>query len=140
MVERSTGYKLIALRTDNGGEYTSTEFQSHLKKEGIKHELTVPRSPEQNGVAKRLNSTLVESVGSMLVGARLPQMFWAEALAVYLKNRSQTKSLNEFTPYEALQVSNHQLIISRCLVLQLMHTSQNKSEGSWIRKQRSASF
>ena len=103
MVERSTGHKLIALRTDNGGEYTSTEFQSYLKKEGIKHELTVPRSPEQNGIAECLNRTLVESVRSMLVGAHLPQMFWAEALAtaVYLKNRSPTKALNEFTPYEA---------------------------------------
>ena len=89
MVERSTGHKLITLRSDNGGEYTSVEFQSYLMKEGIKHELTVPRSPEQNGVAERLNHTLVESVRSMLIGAHLPQRFWAEALstAVYLRNR-----------------------------------------------------
>ena len=103
MVERSTGHKLITLHSDNGGEYTSVEFQSYLKKEGIKHELTVPRSPEQNGVAERLNRTLVESVRSMLIGAHLPQRFWAEALstAVYLRNRSPTKALGNLTPYEA---------------------------------------
>ena len=55
MVERSTGKKLQTLRSDNGGEYTSTQFQDYLTKEGIKHELTVPKSPEQNGVAERLN-------------------------------------------------------------------------------------
>ena len=38
------------------------------------------------------------------------------------------------------QVSNHQLIISRCLVVQLMHKSQKINKGSWIPKQRSASF
>ena len=51
MVERSTGHRVKSLCTDNGGEYTSLEFQSYLKKEGITHELTVQRSPEQNGVA-----------------------------------------------------------------------------------------
>ena len=39
-----------ALRTDNGGEYTSSEFDKYLKDKGIRHELTVPDAPEQNGV------------------------------------------------------------------------------------------
>ena len=72
MVERC---KLKVLRTDNGGEYTSGDFQSYLKKEGIKHEVTVPRTPEQNGVAERMNRTLVECTRSMLAGAQLPQSF-----------------------------------------------------------------
>ena len=75
IVERSTGHRIISLRTDNGGEYTSLEFQSYLKREGIKHELTVPRSPEQNGVAERFNRTLMEAVRSILLGAQLPQSF-----------------------------------------------------------------
>ena len=103
MVERESGHKVKILRSDNGGEYTSGEFESYLKDNGIKHELTVPRSPEQNGVAERLNRTLIESVRSMLFGAHLPQRFWAEALAtaVYLRNRSPTKSVTGLTPYEA---------------------------------------
>ena len=65
-VERSTGRKLKTLRTDNGGEYVSVDFETCLKKEGVRHELTVPKSPEQNGVSERVNRTLVEAVRSML--------------------------------------------------------------------------
>ena len=92
--EKSSGHQLKVLRTDNGGEYTSKEFENYLKSEGVRHELTVPKTPEQNGVAERLNRTLVEAVRSMLIDANLPHKFWAEALstAVYLKNRSPTKA------------------------------------------------
>ena len=116
MVERETGRVLKTLRSDNGGEYTSSEFQLYLKKEGITHKFTVPRSPEQNGVAKRLNRTLLEAVRSMLVGAQLSQSFWAEALttAVYLRNRSLTKSQHHMRPGQA---GNQLSIISKCLVV-----------------------
>ena len=41
MVEKSLGQQVKILRTDNGGEYTSNEFETYLKKEGIRHELTI---------------------------------------------------------------------------------------------------
>ncbi len=59
-VEKSTGKKVKTLRTDNGGKYTPTEFNSYLVSEGIRHEVTIPHTPQQNGVAERLNRTLVE--------------------------------------------------------------------------------
>ena len=103
MAENSSGHKLKVLRTDNGGEYTSAEFESYLKTECIRHERTITKTPEQNGVAETKNRTLVESVGSMLADGKLPHKFWAEALstAVYLQNRSPTKALNKMTPYQA---------------------------------------
>ena len=103
LVEKSTGRKLKALRTDNGGEYTSTEFETYLKKEGVWHELTVPKTPEQNGVAERMNRTLVETTRSVLGYSKLSHKFWAEALstAVYLRNRSPTKAIEAMTPFEA---------------------------------------
>ena len=45
--------KVTRLRTDNGGEYISSEFQEYLKAQGIHHEMTVPHTPQQNGVAER---------------------------------------------------------------------------------------
>ena len=39
MVEKSIGRKLKAIRTDNGGELTSKEFEAHLTREGVRHEL-----------------------------------------------------------------------------------------------------
>ena len=102
-VEKSTGFKIKTFRTDNGGEYKSKEFEDYLKKEGIKHEFTVPKTPEQNGVAERMNRTLIETVRSMLADSELPKRFWAEALAtaVYLRNRSPTTAVKQMTPFEA---------------------------------------
>ena len=85
-VEKSLGQNVKILRSDNGGEFTSGEFEDYLKKEGIKHQFTIPKCPQQNGVAERFNRTLVEMVRSMLADSELPKTFWAEALAtaVYL--------------------------------------------------------
>ena len=60
MVEFSTGRKLKVLQSDNGDEYTSSEFAEYQRTEGIRHELTVSESLQQNGVAEQLNRTLVE--------------------------------------------------------------------------------
>ena len=72
MVEKVSGKKLKTLRSDNGGEYTSKMFEAYLKSEGIRHEQTIPKTPQQNGVAERLNRTLVELSRSMLLDAALP--------------------------------------------------------------------
>ena len=49
------GFLIGTLRSDNGGEYLSKEFESYLKSRGIHHELSAPYSPAQNGVAERIN-------------------------------------------------------------------------------------
>lgn len=87
LAENSVNRNLKVLRTDNGGEYISGKFKQYLSQHGIKHEATVPKNPEQNGTAEKMNSTLLESVRSILADSGLPQKFWAEALstAVYLK-------------------------------------------------------
>ena len=104
MVEQSTGKRLKVLRSDNGGEYTSKEFEEHLKRNGIVHQRTIPKCPEQNGTAERQNRTLMEMVGSMLASSKLPRRFWAEALntATYLRNRCPTRALEGISPVELL--------------------------------------
>ena len=104
MIEKATGRQIKALRTDNGGEYRSSQFENFLKDNGIKHELTIPKTPEQNGCAERMNRTLVEMVRSMLSDSNLPHRFWAEALstAVYIRNRCPTNVLQGTTPVEEL--------------------------------------
>ena len=103
MVENASGNKLKVLRTDNGGEFTSTKFEEFLKSKGIRHERTIPKTSEQNGVAERLNRILVETVRSILIDSKLPHKFWAETLstATYLRNRSPTKVIEGMTPHEA---------------------------------------
>lgn len=53
MVEKSSGYKIKALRTDRGGEFTSKDFTSFFEENGVKRHLTTPYSPQQNGVVER---------------------------------------------------------------------------------------
>src|SRR5207245_1178000 len=58
-VERETGKTLKCVRTDNGGEYMGA-FHDYCNSHGIKHQRTVPKTPEHNGVAERMNRTIIE--------------------------------------------------------------------------------
>src|SRR5437660_7284924 len=67
------------------------------------YELSAPHTQNQNGIGERMNRTIMEKARSMLLEAGLPESFWAEAVntAMYLHNRSPTRSLEGKTPYEA---------------------------------------
>ena len=79
-------------------------FQEYMKQHEIVHQTTVPYSPAQNGVAERMNRTLVETARSMMSHSKVPTEFWAEAVntATYVRNRSPTTSLKGMTPFERL--------------------------------------
>ena len=55
MMSRQQDVCIKTLFTDRGGEYTSKEFKEYLAKKGTKYRLIVHDTPEQNGVAERLN-------------------------------------------------------------------------------------
>ena len=96
-----TGKKVATLRSDNGGEFTSNDFESWLKEKHIRHETSVPHNPQQNGAAERDNRTIVESVRCLIHEKNLPLWLWGEALmyAIYTFNRTlpQNKTV---TPYQ----------------------------------------
>lgn len=94
--------RMKSIRTDNGGEYISNAFKQYLIDHGISHQLTIAYTPQQNGVAERMNRTLIDLVRSMLLTAGIGKEFWAEALetAVYVRNRVTSRSLKEgMTPH-----------------------------------------
>ncbi|KAG8480134.1 hypothetical protein CXB51_024924 [Gossypium anomalum] len=97
-----TGYKLKTIRTDNGTEYTSVQFQALCNKAGVKHQLTNVYTPQQNGVSERKNRILLDMARCLLFEKKLPKNLWAEAVntAVYLQNRLPTKALEQKTPFE----------------------------------------
>jgi transposase InsO family protein len=104
MIKNQFGKAIKAVRTDNGGEYTSDHMTEFLKQNGIIHERTVPYSPQMNGIAERFNRTLLDAVRSMLEESKLPKDYWGEAAstAVYVLNRSLTSVLKNRTPFEVL--------------------------------------
>ena len=91
-----------ALRTDYGGEYTSTAFKNYCKSVSIHQELTVPGTPQQNGVAERFNRVSAEMTRCLLLEGKLSKQFWVRAMAtaVYLRNRCPTSSNDERSQYE----------------------------------------
>jgi len=102
-VEKQSGNSIKTLRSDRGGEFTSSEFNNFCTERGIKRHLTAPYSPQQNGVAERKNRTIMDMVRSMLKSKNVSKELWAEAVAcaVYTLNRCKTASLEEVTPQEA---------------------------------------
>jgi hypothetical protein len=102
-VELQSSCKVKILRSDQGGEYITSEFRKYLKVCGIKEELTVTDTAQQNGRSERVNRTLMEMARSMTNGAGLGRAFWGEGIltACYLKNRSPHSALEgNMTPEE----------------------------------------
>ncbi|CAN7087861.1 unnamed protein product [Brassica rapa subsp. narinosa] len=96
--------RIKILRSDNGGEYTSYAFKSHLDHHGILHQTSCPYTPQQNGVAERKNRHLMEVARSLMFQANVPKRFWSDAVstACYLINRMPTKVLKDQAPFEVL--------------------------------------
>lgn len=101
-VENELERKIKIVRSDNGKEYCNNEFSVFLAASGIKHQTSTPYTPEHNGLAERMNRSLVERAKSMLFEAKLQKQLWAEAVttAAYVINRSPSRVLAEVTPYE----------------------------------------
>ncbi|GJZ59955.1 integrase, catalytic region, zinc finger, CCHC-type containing protein [Tanacetum coccineum] len=91
-------------KTDNGTEFVNQTLREYYEKGGISHETSVARSPQQNGVVKRRNHTLIEAARTMLIYTKASLFLWAEAVATacYTQNRSIIRLRHGKTPYELL--------------------------------------
>ncbi|GKE82837.1 retrovirus-related pol polyprotein from transposon TNT 1-94 [Tanacetum coccineum] len=104
MIQRNLQALVISVRTDRGTEFLNKTLNAFFKEEGIKHQTSTPRTPEQNGVVERRNRTLVEDARTMLSASKLPLFFWAEAIATacYTQNRSIIIPTHEKTAYHII--------------------------------------
>jgi len=63
------------MRSDNGGEFTSMNFEALLRTNRIRHDTSVPYSPHQNGTSERHLRTLFEMGRCLLIQASLAKVF-----------------------------------------------------------------
>lgn len=100
--ERQSECKLKILRSDNGTEYINKNFELLCSKIGILHQKSVPYTPQQNGLAERMNRTLLDRVRCMLIDSGLSRGFWAEALctAARIINSVPCKGTKDKSPDE----------------------------------------
>ncbi|GJT40301.1 integrase, catalytic region, zinc finger, CCHC-type containing protein [Tanacetum coccineum] len=96
--------QVTTVQTDKGTEFLNKTLHAYFAKEGIRHETSTARTPEQNGVVERRNRTLVEAARTMLSAAKVPLFFWAEAIATacFTQNRSLVIPRHEKTPYHII--------------------------------------
>ncbi|KAL6346988.1 hypothetical protein AAG906_012239 [Vitis piasezkii] len=70
---------LKSVRADNDGEYRGP-FEQYCRSHDIGLEKTIPKTPQQNGVAERMNRTICNRIRCMLSHAKLPKSFWGKAM------------------------------------------------------------
>ena len=75
---------------------------SWCREQGYDLQMTALYLPSQNGIAERMNRTLVELGHAMLKGQDLPESLWEYAIAhaTYLCNRAYMTFLKDKTPYQ----------------------------------------
>ena len=102
MVANETGKRLKCLKSNNGGEYCSKEFDDYFSYHRIRREKTVLGTPQENGVLESMNRTIMEYT-SMRLHVGFPLQFWEDVVdtVVYLINRGPSSYLDGGIPEEA---------------------------------------
>ncbi|CAI7912397.1 unnamed protein product [Closterium sp. NIES-53] len=141
MVERQQDRLVKAIRTNQGGQFMSKEFSLWLKKNDIRHSLTMPYSPAMNGIAKRVNRTITETARGLLIEAGLPNYLWPDAVrsACVAKNRALTHvGAEKWVPYvewirRKPKVDMLRVFECMCMALVPKHLRHNKlgAEAIW---------
>nr|GEV75166.1 hypothetical protein [Tanacetum cinerariifolium] len=103
-LENQLSLKVKVIRNDNGTEFKNNDLNQFCRIKGIKREFSVPRTPQQNGIAERKNRTLIEAARTMLANSLLPILFWAEAVntAYYVHNKVLVTKPHNRTPNQLL--------------------------------------
>ena len=101
MALRQHDLPIRVICSDNGGEYISKAMKDFCHQEGIVQQLTVPYTPQQNGVSERKNRSLVQAALAMILTASLSKAYWEEAVATacYLQNQIPHSIEPDCTPY-----------------------------------------
>nr|GFB61271.1 hypothetical protein [Tanacetum cinerariifolium] len=105
LVQRGLQAQVRVVRTDKGTKFLNQTLHAYFAAEGILHQTSIARTPEQNGVIERRNRTLVEAARTMLTAAKVPLFFWAEAIATacFTQNSSPVIPRHEKTPYHIIK-------------------------------------
>jgi transposase InsO family protein len=116
--------KIKRIRSDNGTEYKNTNIEEYVDGKGIGHELSVPYTPQQNGIVERKNRTLIEAARAMLDEYKTSDSFCVEAInmACHAINHLYLHKLRHKTAHELLtgkkpNVSYFRVFGCKCFIL-----------------------
>nr|GEU42206.1 retrovirus-related Pol polyprotein from transposon TNT 1-94 [Tanacetum cinerariifolium] len=100
-IENLVDHEVKVIRCDNRTEFKNRDMNQFCEMKSIMRQYSVARTPQQNGISKRRNKTLIEAARTMLADSKLPTTFWAEAVstACYVQNRVLVVKPHNKTPY-----------------------------------------
>nr|GEY97335.1 hypothetical protein [Tanacetum cinerariifolium] len=110
LVKRGLQAQVRVVQTDKGMEFLNQTLYAYFVAEGIQHQMSVARTPEQNGVVERQNRTLVEAARTMLSATKVPLFFWAKAIATACFSQNHSLTLHAYFAAEGIQ---HQTSVAR---------------------------
>nr|GEV92744.1 hypothetical protein [Tanacetum cinerariifolium] len=103
-LENQLSLNVKVIRSDNKTKFKNNDLNRFCRKKGIKREFSVPRTPQQNGIAERKNKTLIKATRTMLADLLIPIPFWVEVVntTCYVQNRVLVTKPHNKTHYELL--------------------------------------
>ncbi|GKC83145.1 putative ribonuclease H-like domain-containing protein [Tanacetum coccineum] len=104
-IENQLNHKVKIIRSDNGTDFKNRYMLEFCRTKNKTRCYAMLETPQQNGVAERMNRTLIEAARTMLADSLLPTTFWAEAVSnvcyIFMSGIGLTNLQNK-TPYELL--------------------------------------
>ncbi|XP_073222356.1 uncharacterized protein [Cicer arietinum] len=104
--------------------YLDSGCSKHMTENGIFHNFSAPRTPQQNWVVQRNNRSLVELARTMLSDSSLPKYFWADVVnsTCYVSNQVIIQPILKKSPYELYKgrkpnISHFHIFGCKCFVL-----------------------
>jgi hypothetical protein len=101
-MEVKFGSPVKEFHTDGGSEFTSNSFQRYCRTKGIRQTITVPHTPQHDGMSERMIRTLFDMARSLMFHAGAPRFLWTDALqeAAYVYNHTKIVDGFNKTPYQ----------------------------------------
>ena len=129
-MEKQFSSTIKQIQSNEGGEYTSSIFQSFLNKNGIIHHKSSPYTSQQNGLAERKLRHFLKTGLTLLAHSHLSNKYWMDFFltSVYLINRLPAQILDNVSPFFKLhkkEPNYQQLKVFGCKCYPLMISSQD---------------
>lgn len=125
--------KLKMLQSDGGGELTGYQFIWYLKRGGITQPTSCAYTPQQNGLAERMNCRLLDMTGPFLKEHNTSKTFWpvAVVIAAYIKIRVTCRGSIRFDPVWSLVQNQIRCISSANLWTWMFTYSKRSFKKAW---------
>ena len=130
-----TGKSIQRLRTDNGTEFVNFKMEKLFRNAFLRHETSLPHTPEQNGFIERAIRTVTEAARSMIHGADVQMFLWAEAVktAVHILNRCPP-SKGDISPFELVTGNRPSLEHIRIFGSKAFAHVRDETRSKWEKK------